>query len=97
MCNMLKVKEIEMNDVFTLTEMKFENTSGHTFCKDYENGFSLVLNPCEKDGIEKVKINYFIEQSELEDCDEGIDVLCDMSHVYEDFGKLIEKGILIYE
>ena len=94
---MLKVKEIEMNDVFVLTEMKFENTSGYTFCKDYENGFALVLNPCEKDGKGKVKMNMFMEQSEVEDCDEGIDVICDMSQAYDDISELIRKGIVIYE
>lgn len=94
---MLKVKEIEMNDVFALTEMKFENTSDHTFCKDYENGFGIILNPCGKDGEGKVKINMFIEQSEVEDCDEAIDVLCDVSEVYDDISELIRKGIVIYE
>ena len=94
---MLKVKEIEMNDVFTLAEMKFENTSGYTFCKDYENGFALVLNPYEKDGKCKIKMNFFIEQSEVEECDEGIDVICDMSQAYDDISELIRKGIVIYE
>ena len=92
---MLRVKDIEMNDVFTLVEIGFENTFGNTFCKDYENGFALVLNPCEKDG--KVKINMFMEQSEVEDCDEGIDVLCDVSEVYDDISELIRRGIVIYE
>ena len=94
---MLKVKEIEMNDVFTLAEMKFENTHETTFCKDYENGFALVLNPCEKDGNGKVKINMFIEQSEVEECDEGIDETLDMSEIYDDISELIRKGIVVYE
>ena len=51
-----------MNDVFTLAEIGLENTSGNTFCKDYENGFALVLNPYEKGGNGKVKMNMFMEQ-----------------------------------
>ena len=95
--SMLKVKEIEMNDIFVLTEIGFENTLDHTFCKDYENGFALVLNPCEKEGKGKVKMNFFMGQSETEDCDEGIDALCDMSEAYEDISELIRKGIVVYE
>ena len=95
--NMLKVKEIEMSDVFSLTEMKFENTSGNTFCKDYENGFALVLNPCEKDGKGKVKINFFMDELEIQDNYGEIDKTLDISEVYDDISELIRRGIVIYE
>jgi hypothetical protein len=84
---MLRVKEIALNDTFTLCEMGFTNSFGNTFYKDYENGFSLVIRPSTND--EAGKVNLFIEKSEVEEMD--------MSKVYDDVNKLIVKGIVIYE